>query len=275
MSGAETKSQFRVLYRQFLFRMVDLEVLSASALGDANKLLGQFAALLIVISMSLGLGALLTDKNLPPAALLKVALLMEDILISTTMLVVGIFAVLSWDSIFPDRRDVLVLVPLPVRARTMFLAKVSATATALALVVVLLHCAAGLTWPFVFSVRGSGLIGDARSFAAYWLTMLAAGAFIYCGLLALQGFAAQILPRRLFLRASGFLQMAAFCLFVSAYFLEPPVDGLQMLAAPENHRLLLCVPTYWFLGLFRQLNGSMHPALAPLARRAWIGLAVT
>ncbi|MGC1291114.1 MAG: hypothetical protein WA855_07525, partial [Candidatus Acidiferrales bacterium] len=83
MSGAETKSQFRVLYRQFLFRMVDLEVLSASALGDANKLLGQFAALLIVISMSLGLGALLTDKNLPPAALLKVALLMEDILIST------------------------------------------------------------------------------------------------------------------------------------------------------------------------------------------------
>ncbi|MFZ3257610.1 MAG: hypothetical protein WBD21_09670 [Candidatus Acidiferrales bacterium] len=273
MSGAETKSQFRVLYRQFLFRMVDLEVLSASALGDANKLLGQFAALLIVISMSLGLGALLTDKNLPPAALLKVALLMEDILISTTMLVVGIFAVLSWDSIFPDRRDVLVLVPLPVRARTMFLAKVSATATALALVVVLLHCAAGLTWPFVFSVRGSGLIGDARSFAAYWLTMLAAGAFIYCGLLALQGFAAQILPRRLFLRASGFLQMAAFCLFVSAYFLEPPVDGLQMLAAPENHRLLLCVPTYWFLGLFHQLNGSLHPGLAPLARRAWLGLA--
>ncbi len=43
-SAAMTKLQFRVLYRQFLFRMVDLEVLSAHALGDANKLLGQFAA---------------------------------------------------------------------------------------------------------------------------------------------------------------------------------------------------------------------------------------
>ncbi|HYW43477.1 MAG TPA: hypothetical protein VE959_11520 [Bryobacteraceae bacterium] len=48
-----TKLQFRVLYREFLFRMVDLEVLSAHALGDANKLLGQFAALLVFVSVLL------------------------------------------------------------------------------------------------------------------------------------------------------------------------------------------------------------------------------
>jgi hypothetical protein len=30
------KLQFRVLYRQFLFRVFDLEVLSAHAQGDAN-----------------------------------------------------------------------------------------------------------------------------------------------------------------------------------------------------------------------------------------------
>ena len=36
-----TKLQFRVLYREFLFRMVDLELLSADALGDSSKLLGQ------------------------------------------------------------------------------------------------------------------------------------------------------------------------------------------------------------------------------------------
>ena len=50
--------QFRVLYRQFLFRIVDLEVLSAQALGDANRLLGQFAALLVFISVSLSIPAL-------------------------------------------------------------------------------------------------------------------------------------------------------------------------------------------------------------------------
>ena len=40
-------TQFRVLYRQFLFRMVDIELLSADAKGDMGKLFGQFAALLI------------------------------------------------------------------------------------------------------------------------------------------------------------------------------------------------------------------------------------
>ena len=38
------KLQFRVLYREFLFRMVDLELLSAQ--GDMVKLLGQFAGVL-------------------------------------------------------------------------------------------------------------------------------------------------------------------------------------------------------------------------------------
>ena len=34
------------------------------------------------------------------------------------------------------------------------------------------------------------------------------------------------------------------------------------------------LPSYWFLAIFNQLNGSAHPALAPLAKRGWIGIAV-
>jgi hypothetical protein len=107
-----SKLQFRVLYREFLFRMVDLEVLSAHALGDANKLLGQFAALLLFFSTWFSLAAFgfAGSKMAPPAAL-AFTLVMEHFLIATTMLVVGLFAVLSWDSTFPDRRDVLVLAP--------------------------------------------------------------------------------------------------------------------------------------------------------------------
>jgi hypothetical protein len=274
-SSPNAKQQYRVLYRQFLFRVVDLEVLSARALGDSNKLLGQFAALLIVISIPVSGGAVgvIDAKDMPPDVRLGFGLSMTHFLVATTMLVVGIFAVFSWDSIFPDRRDVFVLAPLPLRARTMLLAKVAATATALSLVVVLLNCATGLTYPFALAVLKTGALGVLRSFAAYWFTMFAAAIFIYCVLLAIQGFAAQILPRSLFLRASGFLQMTAFCLFVCAYFLEPPVDSLSMLTAPQNRHALLWLPPYWFLGLFHQLNGSMHAALAPLARRAWIAMA--
>lgn len=274
-SSPNAKQQYRVLYRQFLFRVVDLEVLSARALGDSNKLLGQFAALLIVISLLVCGGAfgVIDANNMPPDARLVFGLFMAHSLVATTMLVVGIFSVFSWDSIFPDRRDVFVLAPLPLHARTMFLAKLAATATSLSLVVVMLNCATGLTYPFALAVPETGALGDLRSFAAYWFTMFATGIFVCCALLAIQAFAAQILPRRLFLRASGFLQMTAFCSFVCAYFLEPPVDSLKMLTAPQNRHALLWLPSYWFLGLFHQLNGSMHAALTPLARRAWVGLA--
>jgi len=134
-------SQFRILYRQFLFRMVDLELLSADAKGDMDKLFGQFAALLIFISLCLcilagvgGAGLVLEWSGV-------------HFMIAVTMLVVGLFAILSWDSTFPDKRDVMVLAPLPIRSRTVFFAKIAAVGTALGLTVAALHCASGFVWP--------------------------------------------------------------------------------------------------------------------------------
>src|SRR5277367_4953999 len=165
------KQQLRVLFRQFLFRVFDLEVLSAHAQGDANKLLGQFATLLIVVSIGVSFGAMiLTNPNTPgrdPSdSLLPYVMIAQHLVIATTMLVVGLFAVLSWDATFPDRRDVLVLAPLPVRARTMFLAKVAAVASALGLTVVLLHSAMGLILPLVFAGYAAPAVLPALRFDA-------------------------------------------------------------------------------------------------------------
>ena len=132
-----TKIQFRVLYREFLFRLVDLEILSAQ--GDISKLLGQFGAVLIFLSFALSRSAVFLDPNMSPARLLSIQWDREYALIALTMVTVGLFAVLSWDSAFPDRRDVLVLAPLPVRARTLFLAKIAALATALSVTVLALN----------------------------------------------------------------------------------------------------------------------------------------
>ncbi len=118
-----------------------------------------------------------------------------------------------------------------------------------------------------------GFLGLLRSFGAYWFTMLAAGVFIYGAVLGLQGLAAQILPRRLFLRLSGYLQLAAICLIMGVYFLQPGFGGLDDLTTDSIWRAIHWLPSYWFLGLYEQLNGSLHPALEPLARRAWMGLA--
>ncbi len=264
--------QLRVLYRLFLMRVIDLETLSVQA--DVIKLLGQFAAVLAMISIIQGGVALVANVDrMPEVARVATCWTVEHRLIATTMLAVGLFAVLSWDATFPDRRDVMVLAQLPVRARTLFLAKVAASGTVLGLCILALHVVSGITWPWVFA-RG-GLAGIIRSFAAYWCTIFASGAFLFCSVLSVQGIAAQLLPRRWFLRLSAFLQLAAFCLFLGVYFLQPGIVTPAAITNPENQWVFAWLPSYWFLALFNQLNGSMHPGFAQLARRAWIGLALS
>jgi ABC-type Na+ transport system ATPase subunit NatA len=122
-SGLEhmPKHQFSVLYREFLFRLVDRDLLSVSAQGDASRLLGRLAALLIVLSIPFALPIIgLGNSQLSHDELLITTWGPEFALIATTMLIVGLFSVLSWNSNYPERRDVLVLGPLPVRASTIF-----------------------------------------------------------------------------------------------------------------------------------------------------------
>lgn len=147
-------SPFRVLYRLFLFRLTDVEFLSAHAQGDSSKLLGQFASLLIFLSVLFSLAAFgVPGKAAHPQARLIFEWSSVHFLIATTMLVVGLFAVLNWESVLPDRRDVLLVGPLPVTTRTFFLAKVAAVAAALTLSVGLLHFFAGLIWPFALNAE--------------------------------------------------------------------------------------------------------------------------
>ena len=47
-----------------------------------------------------------------------------------------------------------------------------------------------------------------------------------------------------------------------------------MLVAGARQPWISWIPSYWFVGLYQQLSGSLHPALEPFAWRAWIGLLV-
>lgn len=148
------KRQFRTLFRLFLFRLVDVELLSSHAQGDSQRLLGQLAAMLIFVSVLLTFPALSAAGISEPLRQLLLAWSIQHFLIATTMLAVGIFAVLSWESTFPDKRDAMVLRALPVKARTIFLSKVAASAAALGLTVAALHALPGLAWPIALHSGG-------------------------------------------------------------------------------------------------------------------------
>jgi hypothetical protein len=277
-----TFQQFRVLYRQFLFRLMDVELLSASAGGDASALLGQFGALLIFGSLLLSLGAfgisyLTTEPGLSREAVAAVVWSEENFMVSVTMLVVGVFALLSWDATFLDRRDVLVLAPLPIRGPTLCAAKIAAAASALGLTVAAWNSLAGFAWPIALAPHGAGVVCTMRLVAAFWITFLVAGTFLYCAVLGVQAVAAQ-LPRRWYLRVSSVLQIAALVLFFGVFFFQPSLANAKALGAPENQRALAWLPSYWFMGLLSEVSGTYaaegHVVMAPLALRAVVSLGV-
>src|SRR5579872_2170149 len=188
--------EFRVLYRQFLLRVVDLEALSVHA--DVPRFLGQFAGVLILINVFRTIGFLFFEAGNPSvssAAMMTVVLRVAQWLVSMMMLVAGLIAVVSWDAIFPDRRDVMVLGPLPVRPGMILAAKVAACAAVVGMALVSLASGMGLALPL--------LAGSWRVFFGYWIAMGAACVFVYGAVLTVQGLLALLLPRRWFLRASA------------------------------------------------------------------------
>jgi hypothetical protein len=129
-----------------------------------------------------------------------------------------------------------------------------------------------VTWPLFWIPANGGAIGFLRALAAYWVTTFAAAVFIFGSVLGLQGVAAQLLSRRMFLRVSALLQILAFSLFICMYFLEPHWAYPRAMTADQNQAALAWLPSYWFLALFQRLNGSMPPTLLRLAERAIIGV---
>jgi CubicO group peptidase (beta-lactamase class C family) len=145
----QQRSQFRLLLRMFLFRVVELDVLAPQ--GNTSKLLGQIAALLIVVSVWLLFPAVVASGGPPSQATLLVTWATEHLLISTTMFSVGLLAVLSWEGMFPDRRDLMVLFPLPMRIYVLFAAKIASIAAASVVAILCLNFLPGLLAPFTLS----------------------------------------------------------------------------------------------------------------------------
>ena len=269
------KDQARVLYREFLFRMVDRELLSSHAQGDANKFLGRLAAFLVWISIPF---TALSMGVRPGAALGP-----EHTLIATTMLTVAIFAVLAWDSLFPDRRDILILIPLGVKPLTIFAAKLASLAVALSVAVALFNGLPGLAFPLALMPRDASILDMLfsiqlyRNLLGYWATMFLAGGFILGCVVCLQA-AVSLLPRGMSLRLSSLLQIATFCTAVCVYFLQPSLASLQRLDSTATQSRMEWLPSYWFLGLLQQLtasdNGHANAALSNLAERAWLAVGI-
>ena len=118
------------------------------------------------------------------------------------------------------------------------------------------------------------VMGSGRLLVGYWFAMAAACVFVYGAVLAVQGLTALVLPRKMFLRVSAALQLAAFAWFVASYFLEPGLAGPAETVRAAARGELNVWPSYWFFAVEQQIAGSLAPEMRGIAMRAWVGLVV-
>ena len=258
----DERKQFRILFNDFVSRTVDLDLITPGE--DARRLIVRFGSALAALSFVFTYIIVPRYATSPYShtRLSQLAWSDEEFLISATMALAGLCAVMSWNTVFPDRRDSLILGLIPIRRRTMMAARAAAIATVLAIVIATLNLLTGISFPFVLAI---GVFDGLARFVTWWAVLLASGAFVFCAFLAIQAIASQLLPWRRYLQMSGILQMGALFAVLSYFFLAPAFDQ------PDPPRY---IPSFWFVGLLHVLRADSTPLFASLAREAAASLAV-
>ena len=180
-------------------------------------------------------------------------------------LIVAVWTVMQWRSLFPSGRDHMILTPQPVSRSQLFGAKLAALLIFVTLFILVLNLTCGITLPAVASGRWEP--------RPLWLRVAAllAGsiglAYFPClALLALQGVLMAILSIRWFESVSFLVQalllFALLCAFPLISYL--PVHEAVATIPPW----LEWFPPGWFWALAERIAGSRNPAIVHLASRA-------
>lgn len=217
-------------------------------------------------------------KHYPPTALHPFdtwqATMDRYLFVSYSMVVMGFITVYEWDSLFPDRRDYLILGTLPIHVSHLFFAKVAALCLFLGLFALGANCFSTVLLPAI-SMGGKG--GSAEAYQmmfAHAASAIAGGLFVAFFFAGLQGVLINILTSNAFRWVSPLAQMLSMGLLVLGFMLYPLISALIPTLVEHNSPYLFYSPTFWFLGLYERLRpGEVHPAFRPLGSFALRSLA--
>jgi hypothetical protein len=192
----------------------------------------------------------------------------EYFFIVLSMVVAGIVAVWRWDSILPDSRDYLNLVPLPIAQRTIFFANLVTLLFFAAVVALDVNAASSILFP-VAVASSQDTFGFFVKFAAvHTLGVVLASVFAFFAVFSTLGLLMAILPRSIFRRISVYARaivVACLVTLLSTSFAVPAT----LLRLPEHpHSWVRFLPSCWFLGLCQSIRARAEPDLAALGRMA-------
>ncbi len=197
--------------------------------------------------------------------------------LGTTMVIVTGLAAIVWQSLFIDRRDVLVLGSFPVRHRTILAGKFGALAVFFGIVTIAMHAiSAGFYGMYLGTL--TGLFFGLWMIVVHVLVSSAAGLFMYLTVIAAQGLLLGVAGPRQFARLAPALQLviiaSGILLFVMLPMTAAAAPGFiydrPARAMPAD--VFWWMPPVWFLGLYETIQGTSNPTLHALAGRALLAL---
>jgi hypothetical protein len=194
-------------------------------------------------------------------------------MITLTMVITGIVAVIKWDALFPDRLDYANLAPLPIGARRLFLAKFIALLLFVSLFTLVLNAVSTIFFPLVVMADESSAGLWLRFAMAHVVATVAGSFFMFFLFAALMGLLMMFLPYRTFRQISTGVQFLLVIALVMLLLFTPEIGSLVTNASPITRARLGWLPTVWFLGLYQQIFGRADAAFHALASRAMGGLA--
>ncbi len=261
--------RFRTLIRHFFSRFFDKDALSAEADERANVV--QIIAILALPGAIISL-FMIPDYMLVRSEVTRLWLRAGDRydFIAYAMTVMGFVMTFKWDSLFPDRRDYLILTPLPISLRQFFAAKVASLCCFLLLFAVAINFFSCLMIPYVYLVRNNTFSVMVPAFIAHTTAVLSASIFMAMFFAALQGVLINLMSPSSFRRVSHWIQMISMTILVTVLLITPGISGNLRLLAEGNTRVLNYIPLFWFLGIYEVLNpeGTLMPVSHLWARTA-------
>ncbi len=268
--------KLRKLFRNFVRQFLDNELTSAdgNVLETVTNILALLAAASVCVSFLFVMKYCFALDRVAWEQRYAISWSDREFLISLSMAVTSFVTVLSWDSIFPSRRDCFILTSLPLRMRTMFAAKAASVLFLLGCVIVAANGFTSVVFPWVTLSERFTLPLYLKYAAAHAVAISAAALFTFLALLALQGVLISVLSYRVFERIAALVQLGTLLLILSLFFMMPDIAHPRVLARPENYRLAVWLPPLWFVGLYQWLLGGGTPVADSLARLAYTGLAV-
>ncbi len=253
--------RLRTLIDHFFDRFFDKDSLSADADERANVV--QIIAMLALPGAILSL-FMIADHPTIGSEMTRLWLRAGDryVFVCYAMVVMGFVMTFKWDSLFPDRRDYLILTPLPITLKEFFVAKVISLGGFLLLFVIAINVFSCVLVPYAYVVRNNAWRFFLPGLLAHASAVLSASAFTALLFAALQGVLINVMNPSTFRRISPWIQMVSMMALVTVLLVIPGISGNLRIIAESNARVLDYIPVFWFLGIYEVLNpeGTLIPA---------------